>query len=68
MTPGTPHFDILDVKDNGLNLNILMTPKCILWQRVKTQMKCRIYNNAAFLPGLHCLLKEIQFLFGNYNM
>ena len=41
--------------------------KCVLWQTVKTQM------NATFHQGLHCLLrqkqfleKEIQFLFGNY--
>ena len=42
---------------NGLHhgnfINILVIPKCILWQTVKTQMKCCII--AAFHQGHHCL-------------
>ena len=45
----------------------MMTPKCILWQKVKTGMKCCIMQHFIRV-SLHCLLrqkrsleKEIQF-------
>ena len=38
-----------------LTIYILETPKRVLWQTMKTQMKCS--NNAAFHQGLHCLLR-----------
>ena len=40
-----------------LTLCMLETPKRVLWQTVKTQMKCSIMHNAAFHQGLHCLLR-----------
>ena len=43
---------------SSLTLCIMDTPKWILWQTVKTQMKCSIMqHNAAFHQGLHCLLR-----------
>ena len=37
------------------------TPKWVLWQTVKTQMKwCTMQHNAAFHLGLHCLPRQNQ--------
>ena len=46
-----------------LTLCILESPKQVLLQTVKTQMKCSIMqHNAAFHQGLHCLLRLKQSL------
>ena len=36
-------------------LSCFETPKRVLWQTVKTKMKCRITRH--FIKGLHCLLR-----------
>ena len=52
-----PQHVWVEKKINIFNLFILDTSKKVLWQTVKTRMKCCIMQH--LIKGLHCLLKTI---------
>ena len=61
------YFPITNVVDFSL-----VTPKCVLWQTVKTQMKCCIMQHFIVVytvcKGKTILAEWDSILFGNYNL
>ena len=50
-----------------LTLSILVTPKCIVWQTVKTQMKCRTIGSTLFAKDKNQSSEKYN-LFRIYNL